>query len=102
MHVHIAESVDEAIDGTDVVTTCIADKSHLSVLTADQVRPGTHLNAIGGGCPGKTELDPQTLEGARAGGEVEPQTRIEGGSQQMPRGCPDTERAEGAAGGCRG
>src|SRR5699024_12758274 len=71
MHVHIAESVDEAIDGTDVVTTCIADQSHLSVLTADQVRPGTQLNATGGNCTGKTELDPQILEDVRAGGELD-------------------------------
>lgn len=91
MHVHIAESVDEAIDGADVVTTCIADKSHLSVLTADQVRPGTHLNAIGGDCPGKTELDPQILEDARVVVEFEPQTRIEGEIQQMPRDFPVTE-----------
>src|SRR5699024_7513912 len=91
MHGHIAESVDEAIDGTDGGTNCIADQSHLSLLTADQVRPGTPLNAIGGDCPGKTELDPQILEDARVVVEFEPQTRIEGEIQQMPRGFPVTE-----------
>src|SRR5699024_3533549 len=91
MHVHIAESVDEAIDGAEHVTTCIAGTAHVSVQTADQARPGTHLNAIGGDSPGKTELGPQILEDARVVVECEPQTRIEGEIQQMPQDFPDTE-----------
>src|SRR5690625_2713789 len=91
MRVHVAESVDEAIDGADVVTTCIADKAHNSVLTSEQVRPGTHLNAIGGDCPGKTELDPQILQEARVVVEDEPQSRIEVEIQQMRPDLPVTE-----------
>lgn len=91
LRVHAAESVDEAIDGADVVTTCIADKAHNAVLSAEQVQPGTHLNAIGGDCPGKTELAPEILEDARVVVEYEPQTRIEGEIQQMPPDFPVTE-----------
>lgn len=91
LDVHIAESVDEAIEGADVITTCVADKSHLAVLSAEQVPPGTHLNAIGGDCPGKTELDPRILGEARVVVEFEPQTRLEGEIQQLPPDYPVTE-----------
>jgi ornithine cyclodeaminase len=45
-----------------------------------------HLNAIGGDCPGKTELDARILlrRDARVVVEYEPQSRIEGEIQQLP------------------
>jgi ornithine cyclodeaminase len=45
-----------------------------------------HLNAVGGDCPGKTELHPDILRrpDARVVVEFEPQSRIEGEIQQMP------------------
>ena len=46
--IHAAGSVDEAVDGADVITTCTADKTRATVLRADQLRPGVHVNAIGG------------------------------------------------------
>jgi ornithine cyclodeaminase len=46
--------------------------------------PGMHINAVGGDCPGKTELHPDVLRAARVVVEYEPQTRIEGDIQQMP------------------
>ncbi len=45
----------EAVRGTDIVTTVTADKLHATVLTADRLAPGMHINAVGGDCPGKTE-----------------------------------------------
>lgn len=89
--VHEASSVQDALEGADVVTTCTADKRRAAVLTAEQVRPGMHLNAIGGDCPGKTELDPRILERARVAVEHAPQTRVEGEIQQMPPDFPVTE-----------
>ncbi|GAA4528315.1 ornithine cyclodeaminase [Brachybacterium paraconglomeratum] len=82
--VALCESVEEAVEGADVITTCTADKARAAVLHRDQVRPGTHINAIGGDCPGKTELDPALLEAARVVVEFEPQTRLEGEIQQLP------------------
>src|SRR5699024_7513350 len=55
-----------------------------AVLHHDQVRPGTHINAIGGDCPGKTEIDPALLAASRVVVEFAPQTRIEGEIQQLP------------------
>ncbi len=93
--VHEATSAADAVAGADVVTTCTADKTNATVLTHEMVttlaHPGVHVNAIGGDCPGKTELDPRILAGADVFVEYEPQTRIEGELQQMPEGFGVTE-----------
>jgi hypothetical protein len=47
-----------------------------------------HLNAVGGDCPGKTELHADVLRNARVFVEYEPQTRIEGEIQQLPADFP--------------
>jgi ornithine cyclodeaminase len=47
-----------------------------------------HINAIGGDCPGKTELHADVLRGARVFVEFEPQTRVEGDIQQLPADFP--------------
>src|SRR5690606_12797416 len=44
--VHAAATVEETLEGADVVTTCAADKARSAVLKREQVRPGMHLNAI--------------------------------------------------------
>jgi ornithine cyclodeaminase len=50
-----------------------------------------HLNAIGGDCPGKTELAPAILRRADVFVEYPPQTRIEGEIQNMPEDFAVTE-----------
>ena len=70
--------------GADIVTTVTADKTNATILTADMIEPGMHLNAVGGDCPGKTELEAAILNQAKVFVEFEPQTRIEGELQQMP------------------
>ncbi|MDN5688804.1 MAG: ornithine cyclodeaminase [Brachybacterium sp.] len=89
--VHAATTVDDAVRGADIITTCTADKARNTVLDAAQVRPGVHVNAIGGDCPGKTELDAAILEAGRVIVEFTPQTRIEGEIQQMDPEFPVTE-----------
>ena len=42
-----------------------------------------HINAIGGDCPGKTELHPDILRRARIVVEYLPQSRVEGEIQQV-------------------
>lgn len=87
----VASSATDAVTGADIVTTCTADKTNATVLTRDMVTPGMHLNAIGGDCPGKTELDPAILEAAAVFVEYPPQTRIEGEIQNQPADFPVTE-----------
>jgi ornithine cyclodeaminase/alanine dehydrogenase-like protein (mu-crystallin family) len=50
-----------------------------------------HINAVGGDCPGKTELHADVLRGARVIVEFEPQTRIEGDIQQLAADFPVVE-----------
>ncbi|WP_291381671.1 ornithine cyclodeaminase [Demequina sp.] len=81
--IYRATSAADAVAGADIVTTCTADKTSATVLTDAMVSPGVHLNAIGGDCPGKTELDTAILHRARIFVEHEPQTRIEGEIQHL-------------------
>jgi ornithine cyclodeaminase len=87
----LAASAAGAVAEADIVTTCTADKAQATVLADGLVTAGMHINAIGGDCPGKTELDPAILERARVFVEYAPQTRIEGEIQQMPADFPVTE-----------
>lgn len=84
-------STREAVRGCDIVTTVTADKTNATILTPDMIRPGMHINGVGGDCPGKTELHPGILDMARVFCEFEPQSRIEGELQQMPHDFPVTE-----------
>jgi ornithine cyclodeaminase len=86
-----AGSTAEAVRGADIVTTVTAAKARAAILTPAMLEPGMHLNAVGGDCPGKTELHPGVLEAARVVVEYEPQTRLEGDIQQMPAGFPVVE-----------
>ena len=86
-----AASVQEAVHGADIVTTATASKRHAAILTPGMVAPGMHLNAVGGDCPGKTELHPDVLRQARIVVEYEPQSRMEGEIQQLPADHPVTE-----------
>jgi ornithine cyclodeaminase len=86
-------STAEAVRGAHVVTTATADKTHAAILTPAMVEPGMHLNAVGGDCPGKTELHPDVLRAPHTQVFVEyaPQTRVEGDIQQLPPDAPVTE-----------
>ena len=57
----ICTSVEEAIESADIITTVITDKKNATILTDNMVGAGVHLNAVGGDCPGKTELDRDIL-----------------------------------------
>lgn len=84
-------SAQAAIEGAQIITTCTADKGFATILTDNMVGSGVHINAIGGDCPGKTELHPDILKRADTFVEYPPQTWIEGEIQQMPRDYPITE-----------
>lgn len=84
-------SVREAVDGAGIITTATADKRRATILSDELVGPGVHLNAVGGDCPGKTELDRDILLRSHILVEYAPQTRIEGEIQQLPPNAPVTE-----------
>lgn len=91
LKITIADSVADAVRGADIVTTVTADKAYATILTPHMIEPGMHLNAVGGDCPGKTELHRDIVERARVIVEYEPQSRIEGEIQQMPADSPVVE-----------
>ena len=91
LRVEVCASVEDAVRGADIVTTVTADKRNAVILSPAMLEPGMHINAVGGDCPGKTELHPGVLEAARVFVEYEPQTRIEGDLQQMPADFAVTE-----------
>lgn len=95
-------SVQEAIEGAQIITTCTADKQYATILTDNMVGAGVHINAIGGDCPGKTELHKDILSRADVFVEYPPQTRIEGEIQQMPADFPVTEMWEVITGKAKG
>lgn len=78
-----ASSAAEAVSDADIVTVCTAVKGRQAIISRDMLKPGAHINAIGGDCPGKTELNRDVLECAEVFVEFTPQTRIEGEIQQM-------------------
>ena len=85
------DSTADAVKGVDIVTTVTADKAYATILTAGMIEPGMHINALGGDCPGKTELHADVLRKGPVFVEYEPQTRIEGDLQQMPADFAVTE-----------
>jgi ornithine cyclodeaminase len=84
LKVTVCDSTVAAVRGADIITTVTADKTNAAVLRAAMIAPGVHLNAVGGDCPGKTEIPPEVTHMAKVFVEYEPQTRIEGDLQHMP------------------
>jgi ornithine cyclodeaminase len=82
---------EEAITGAQIITTCTADKQMATILSDNMVGAGVHLNAIGGDCPGKTELHRDILLRSDIFVEFPPQTRVEGEIQQLDDDHPVTE-----------
>ncbi|CAH1649917.1 MAG: ornithine cyclodeaminase [Chelatococcus sp.] len=86
-----AASAEEAVLGADIITTVTADKLNATILSDNMVGAGVHINAVGGDCPGKTELHRDILLRADVFVEFPEQTRIEGEIQQMEADFPVTE-----------
>ncbi len=91
LDVEICVSGQEAVEGAQIITTATADKQNATILTDNMVGPGIHINAVGGDCPGKTELHPDILLRSDIYVEFAPQTRIEGEIQQLSADHPVTE-----------
>lgn len=86
-----ATSAAETAVGADIITTATAAKSRIELVTQAMIRPGMHINAIGGDCPGKTEVAASVLRAARIYVEYLPQTLIEGEIQAHGEDYPAIE-----------
>ncbi|WP_299642436.1 ornithine cyclodeaminase [uncultured Ruegeria sp.] len=93
---------EDAIEGAQIITTCTADKKYATILTDNMVGPGVHINAIGGDCPGKTELHRDILLRSDIFVEYPEQTRIEGEIQALDSDHPVTEMWQVVTGAAKG
>lgn len=91
LHVTTCTSAEDAVTGAQIITTCTADKQNATVLTDNMVGAGVHINAIGGDCPGKTELHSDILHRSDIFVEYPPQTRVEGEIQALADDHPVIE-----------
>ncbi|MDA3858681.1 MAG: ornithine cyclodeaminase [Roseovarius sp.] len=96
------KSAEESMEGAQIITTCTADKQYATILTDNMIGAGVHINAIGGDCPGKTELAPAILQRADIFVEYPEQTRIEGEIQQLAADHPVTQMWEVINGSAKG
>ncbi|QDG75077.1 ornithine cyclodeaminase [Labrenzia sp. PHM005] len=91
LNVTICKTPEDAIEGAEIITTVTADKRYATILTDNMVGAGVHINAIGGDCPGKTELHKDILLRSDIFVELTEQTREEGELQQLDPDHPVTE-----------
>lgn len=75
---HPCSSIEEAVSHGDILITATADKNKNQLITPDMLRPGMHIHAMGGDCPGKTEYDSNILLTAKVVVEYLPQSLGEG------------------------
>jgi ornithine cyclodeaminase len=90
-NITICGSAQEAVAGAHIITTVTADKRSATILTDNMVGVGIHINAVGGDCPGKTELHRDILLRSDIFVEYAPQSRIEGEIQQLGSAYPVVE-----------
>lgn len=90
----VCSNTRDACRNVDIITTITADKGYRTIIDSSMVSPGQHINAVGGDCPGKTEISKDVLLQSSVFTEYTPQTRIEGDIQQLPNDFPVTELQE--------
>ena len=83
LELYSCKSIEEAVQNADIIVTATADKLHGEILEDYLVKPGVHINAIGGDCPGKTELTHDTMLRSKVVVEYLPQTKNEGEIQRI-------------------
>lgn len=78
-------SPEQAVRNADIITVCTACKMHVDVVKNEWVKPGAHINGIGGDCPGKTEIETSLVERSRIVVEYFDQAYIEGEIQRWSK-----------------
>ncbi|WP_018182812.1 ornithine cyclodeaminase [Kaistia granuli] len=96
------ESSAVAVEGAQIITTATADKQYATILSDNMIGAGVHINAVGGDCPGKTELHRDILVRSDIFVEYPPQTRVEGEIQQLAGNHPVQELWQVIAGSAEG
>ncbi|MGR9046877.1 MAG: ornithine cyclodeaminase [Gammaproteobacteria bacterium] len=84
-------SIAEAVYHADIVVTATAAKKRQVLFGLDDIAAGTHIQAMGGDCPGKTEFAAVLLNRVKLVVEYKPQNLIEGEVQQCDAGAIHAE-----------
>ena len=79
------QNAKEAVDGADIITTITACKANVDVIKNEWIKPGVHINAMGGDTIGKTELELSILSRGRIVVEYFDQSFIEGEIQILSK-----------------
>lgn len=77
------KNAKEAVKSADIITVCTACKDNVDVIKSNWIRPGLHINALGGDTIGKTELELSLLSRCRIVVEYFVQSFIEGEIQRL-------------------
>ncbi|MEM1508468.1 MAG: ornithine cyclodeaminase [Thermofilaceae archaeon] len=83
LEIHRASSARMVASLADILITATAVRGKHKVVSREDIKPGTHINAIGGDAPGKTELDPRILFDAKVVVEYMEQAITEGEVQNI-------------------
>ena len=73
----------EVAERADILVTATASPGRKKVVQKAWVKPGTHINAVGGDAPGKTELDPDLVKSSKLVVELLEQALVEGEAQNV-------------------
>lgn len=80
---HACQDAQSVVLQSQIVTTATAYKAQAKIIESAWLQKGCHVNAIGGDCPGKTELDPELTARAKVVVELLDQTKTEGEIQHL-------------------
>ncbi|HED35010.1 MAG TPA: ornithine cyclodeaminase [Gammaproteobacteria bacterium] len=76
-------SISNCVKNADIIITATAAKKSVELFSESDIQPGTHIHAMGGDCPGKTELGASLLKNSRLVVEFSEQSLVEGEVQQL-------------------
>ena len=79
-------SIQQAVSAADLIVTATASKQANDLIQREWLKPGVHIHAMGGDCPGKTELGQALLNDSKIVVEYLPQSLVEGEMQNLDPG----------------
>lgn len=76
-------AIRQTVKPADIIVTATAAKKAVELFTLNDIKPGAHIHAMGGDCPGKTELGKDLLNNSKLVVEYREQSLLEGEIQQL-------------------
>ncbi len=83
LYLQPCESIQQAVQDADMIITATAAKQVNDLIKLDWLKCGVHIHAMGGDCPGKTELGQDLLKASKIVVEYRQQSLLEGEVQNL-------------------